>query len=228
MMNPRKIFALLLLSMAIVTCFAQEGESKSKFQQFFEGLDSQDEIASHTIFHGGIRLGFTASQISGDRLSGFHKFGAYSGLYVNFPLRKDRKWKMQLEINFMMKGSHSYTAPGSSAPINPYSLTMLYTETPLLVKWYPYKGIELEMGPAINFLCFSKEKELYEIHAIDKFRIYEVAIVIGVGYMFAKHYGVNLRWSSSLVPVRKCTTRRAYIDKNQFNDVLAFSFYYQF
>jgi hypothetical protein len=60
------------------------------------------------------------------------------------------------------------------------------------------------------------------------FKWYEISLDIGIGYIFKQHYGINLRWSTSILPVRKPGYRRAYLNKYQFNDLLAFSVFYQF
>ena len=54
-------------------------------------------------FKGGVRAGFTASQISGDNLTGFHKLGAYAGLYACYPLTEKGNLKLQAEIDFTIE-----------------------------------------------------------------------------------------------------------------------------
>jgi len=194
-------------------------------------LYSQDERSKkESNFKGGLRAGFTASQISGDDLSGFNKFGAYGGAFVNFPLTKDLKWLFQFELNLIMKGSSTFATASSDGSIsNTYILTLLYTETPFLVKWRLFKGIELELGPSINFLCYSAEKiNGFKEPGRQSFNFYEVAIIAGVGYLFKSHLGVNLRWSSSIVPVRVPNFVYNRLQRKQFNSTLAMSLYYQF
>ncbi len=43
-------------------------------------------------FRGGLRAGFTATQMSGDDLSGFHKMGAYAGGFVNWRFMQNPPW----------------------------------------------------------------------------------------------------------------------------------------
>jgi hypothetical protein len=184
-------------------------------------------------FTGGVRAGFTSSQISGDDLSGFNKFGGYAGLFANFPIVPSAKMKLQFELNFIMKGSHTFVSPGSTAVINSYALNLFYVEAPLLLKLVPFtnklKGLEIEIGPAFNVLFHHIEKidgEKWNIN--EQFRWYEVALDIGIGYLFKQHYGINLRWSTSIIPVRKPEWRRAFLRKYQYNNLLAFGLFYQF
>lgn len=184
------------------------------------------------VFKGGVRLGFTGSQISGDDLSGFNKMGAYAGGFVNFPIAKNDKWFMQLELNFMMKGSSRFLFADKEGNIpQKYVLTMLYTETPLLVKFRPARWFEAELGPAIGFLCHSSEKDANGVMpARQGFRIFELSGVVGISFIIKEHFGLNLRWSSSLIPVRVPDGKHSQyrISKKQYNDALAFSLYYQF
>ena len=75
-------------------------------------------------FYGGVRVGFTASQISGDDLSGFHQIGAAAGLFVNHVVNSSGSLKLQLELDFTMKGSHSYTPPKQEYETEFYSLRL--------------------------------------------------------------------------------------------------------
>ncbi len=183
-------------------------------------------------FKGGIRIGFTGSQISGDDLAGFHKFGAYTGLYANFLFPQNEKWGMQGELNFIMKGSSKFLRPSKDGDIGQqYILTMLYTETPVLIKYSPVHWLALELGPAFNFLFYSQEKDSNgEMPARQPFRIFELAGIGGISLFFKEHYGVNFRYSNSLMPVRIPAANYSSfrMKKKQFNSSLAFSFYYQF
>ena len=62
----RKLIIIFVLIGMLTAVFAQEKESTDVSR-----------------FYGGVRVGFTASQISGDDLTGFHKVGAHAGGFVN-------------------------------------------------------------------------------------------------------------------------------------------------
>jgi hypothetical protein len=207
----KKISILFLLSFLLLSTSAQElSKSRSNFK-------------------GGVRLGFSATQISGDNLAGYNKLGAYTGAFTNFPVSKDGKWKLQMELNFIMKGSSTYTPKKSNAILtNKYVLTLFYTETPLLAKYNFYKGLEIETGPSFNFLFATKEIDAQgDLHR-SPFNVFELSYIVGISYLFKEHWGVNLRWSTSVFPVRIPDWQYNEKIKKQYNDVLAFSLYYQF
>jgi hypothetical protein len=60
------------------------------------------------------------------------------------------------------------------------------------------------------------------------FIFFELSYIIGVSYLFKEHWGINLRLSTSVFPVRIPDWQYNDNIKKQYNDVLAFSVYYQF
>ena len=186
---------------------------------------------SKSNFKGGVRAGITATQISGDDLSGFNKLGGYAGVYVSFPIHQNGKWFIQTELNFMMKGSAIFTRGVDDPNIGRrYNLTLFYTETPFIVKYKMYKGLEFELGPTFNFLFAYREMgdegSLKNIR--PKFSIFELSILAGVNYLFKEHWGVSFRYTNSLLPVRKPNWIVNKKFRLQYNTALALSLYYQF
>lgn len=188
-------------------------------------------------FYGGVRVGFTASQISGDDLSGFHQLGASAGLFVNHAIIPSGKLKMQLELDFTMKGSHSYTPPKQQYETEFYSLRLGYVEMPLLLEWAvgrwtlwgkPFQ-FELEVGPAFGVVVLQKEWEgTGLIIGRPPFRRFEFSGMAGLSLKIADHHSANLRYSNSIIPVRIPTWVYGRVVKKQFNSLLTISYCYQF
>ena len=183
-------------------------------------------------FRGGLRAGFTATQMSGDDLSGFHKMGAYAGGFVNFPVSENRKWKLQGEINFIMKGSNKFITARKDGTIpNKYVLTLMYVEVPFFAKYKPVKWFEIEAAPALNVLFFAQEKDANGVMpGRQAFRPLEFSFIAGFSFIIKEHFGINVRWSTSVLPVRVPDGEHSQIRirKKQYNDVIATSLYYEF
>ena len=199
------------------------------FMPFFAYTQALSEDKSN--FKGGIRVGMTATQISGDDLSGFNKLGAYAGAFVSFPIHQNGKWFIQTELNFIMKGSALFSRGVNDPNIGRrYSLTLFYTETPLVVKYKIYRGFEAELGPTFNFLFAYREMgddgSLKPVR--PGFSVFELSILAGVNYLFKEHWGVSFRFTNSVLPVRKPTWIVNQKFKLQYNTSLALSVYYQF
>lgn len=187
-------------------------------------------------FYGGVRVGFTASQISGDDLSGFHKVGAHAGVFVNHAIHPSGKLKLQLELDFTMKGSHSYT-PSNQYSNNFYSLTLGYVEMPLMVVWTAGKWtlwgkpfqFELELGPVFGVNVFSRERDAVGlIVGRPPFRRFEFSGIGGISLMVAEHHSINFRYENSIIPVRIPTWVYDRVVYKQFNSLMTFSYCYQF
>jgi len=203
---------------------------------FTAAFAQEKEKTDNSRFYGGVRVGFTASQISGDDLTGFHKVGAAVGAFVNHTIVPSGRLKLQLELDFMMKGSHSYS-PKNDFADNFYSLTLGYVEMPLLVVWTAGKWtlwgkpfqFELEIGPVFGVNVFSREREANGlIVGRPPFRWYEFSGIAGISLMIADHHSVNFRFENSIVPVRIPTWVYDRLVYKQFNTLLTFSYCYQF
>ena len=186
-------------------------------------------------FHGGIRAGFTGSQITKDGFpfQGFNKFGGYVGVFVNFPVSKTGKWLIEPELNFVMKGCKHTPKIDEDGTMHGelYVLQLMYGQIPLLVKWRFFKGFELELGPAFGILFKNTDVEkadTYPVVGAPPFARFEFSGIIGLGYLFFNHLGVNLRFESSLLPVRKYNATHYYLTGGQYNQTFAFNVYYQF
>ena len=189
-----------------------------------------------TRFYGGVRVGFTASQISGDDLAGFHKVGAHAGLFVHHAIHPSGRLKLQLELDFTMKGSHS-NMPKNQPSENFYSLTLGYVEMPLMLVWTAGKWtlwgqafqFELEVGPVFGVNVFSREREANGlIVGRPPFRWYELSGLAGISLMVADHHSVNVRYGNSFVPVRIPTWVYGRSVMKQFNSLITVSYCYQF
>ena len=202
-------------------------------------LNAQNLSKSEGNIKGGVRFGLVGSQISGDDLGGYHKLGVYSGLFANIPISESGKWKFQMELNFIMKGSKSnfsYREDGSMT--DDYKLTMLYTETPFMFQYnFGYiknaKGnvydFYFEMGPTLNFLFYQKEDDQNgTILHTQPFNIFDIGAILGVSCKFAESYSVSARWGSSIYPVRIPNNNYGRIVRMQFNDHIALTFCYHF
>ena len=223
---------LLLLSLFFLfSIYAQESERFLPTQP--EGLKE-----GQSNFRGGMRVGFTFSQISRDGFpfQGYNKFGAFIGPFVNFPVSRSGKWLLQLELNFIMKGCKHTPKTDENGNLidffDSYRLQLMYGEIPILVKWKIVKGFELELGPAFGILFknIDVEKVNGSINfGAPPFARFEFAGVIGLNYLFYNHWGASLRYEASLLPVRKYSASHwTYLLGGQHNQTFCFSVYYQF
>lgn len=183
-------------------------------------------------FKGGLRAGFTATQMSGDDLRGFHKLGAFAGGFVTWRFIQNEKWAIQPEINFIMKGSSTFLRANKEGNIGEkYVLSLYFIEVPFFAKYNIVKGLELELGVALDVLLYGVEKDANgKIPARQPFRTFGMTGIAGFSYLFANHYGLNLRYGNSLIPLRVNDGKHSNyrMNKKQFSSEIVFSVYYQF
>jgi len=224
----KKVIVSLLVLFSFVSLKAQEFK--------FTPTQSEGVQAGKSNFRGGIRVGFTASQITGDGFAfqGFRKFGGYAGAFVNFPVSMNGNWLIQPELNFVMKGCKHTPKVDEFGNLlgNQYSLQLMYGQIPILLKWNFFKGLELELGPAFGIIMKNIDVEKVNKEpqvGAPPFTRFELSGIVGLGYLFINHWGVNLRFDCSLLPVRKPKAADwLFLWKGQQNQTFAFNVYYQF
>jgi hypothetical protein len=226
----KKGILVFLSFIFLISIYAQEN--------YFKPTQPEGTKRGKSNFHGGIKAGFTGSQITEDGFSfqGFNKFGGYVGVFANLPVSKNGKWLIQPELNFIMKGcKHTVKFDENGGFIGPnreeYWLQLMYGQIPIIVKWRFFKGFELEAGPAFGILFKNTgvEKVDGELNVgAPPFVRFEFSGIIGLGYLFYNHIGVNLRFEGSFLPVRKYRAHHYFLTGGQHNQTFAFCIYNQF
>jgi Outer membrane protein beta-barrel domain len=181
------------------------------------------------VFNVGLKEGATISQVFGDDYGGFKKSGYVGGFFTNVKLIGP--WSAGLEVLFVQKGSKHNSNP-KLGDGNSYFLELNYLEIPILFKYYIGRT-SIEFGPGYSFL--TKQTEIITINSIQhpgtvRFKGTEFNFNIGVSRVFTSHFGLNLRYTNSLSPLRanpNLTSSTKYKD-GQFNAVLALCLTYEF
>jgi len=177
-------------------------------------------------FKGSIFTGLTASQVDGDTYSGFNRAGLNAGVGVAFPFSE--KIAGQFEIKFTQKGSYRGQRP-NIGDYSTYSIKLNYIELPLIVKYLYKPKINFETGLAFGYLMSSKE-EFNDLTDPGSRPFYknEFSWLIGGNYQLYKNISVNIRYSYSVLPIRKNLGNwTSWYKRGQFNNVVCFSFYYK-
>ncbi len=178
-------------------------------------------------FHAGAFAGISTSQVSGDNLGGFDKAGLYAGGFVNTPLGE--KWKIQMEISYVGKGSRPSKEDRDANFPGVYP-TLNYAEVPITFIYMARPKINIEVGLAAGILVYSREEDLFSERKIQRpYHNFDFSFVIGFDYFLSEKLSVNSRLDNSFIPIREHEFGQTYgLNRGQYNSVITFSLRYHF
>jgi len=178
-------------------------------------------------FGGGFFAGIAASQVSGDRLSGFNKPGPHLGLFTFYNLSATSS--LQLELSFIQKGSRDNAHP-DKYDFESYLLRLNYVEMPLYFRLKAAKSFYLEAGPYFGYLMGYREQDQYgDMPGQIEFEKADVGVAGGIHYIVNDNINVVFRGSNSVLPVREHKGGGSYrLNRGQYNSVISLTIHYFF
>ena len=182
------------------------------------------QLSNAQTFGGGFFAGLSASQLDGDKSSGYNKAGLSFGIYTNARLNK--YVDAQMELKYIQKGSKW----DNEDPTQNYISKLNYIEFPLLLKYHFLGKFSANIGIAAGYLQKATEKkgEYPEESADPPFSEFEFSGLAGVEYEFINNFFFNIRFNYSILPVRDHPGDQVFfLNRGQYNNVLTFAVYYQ-
>jgi len=201
----RKVFFSFLLLALVHTCIAQE-ETKQKRN-----------------FKGGLLAGAVTTQISGDGLGGWDKFGMAAGAWVSVPFSERSSATMTMK--YINKGSRTKR---DTINFETFGYYLNYIEVPL---WFSYRvsresesRLLISGGPVVGFLLNQKTISNGYDNVVDPpFESFDIGLELGVSYWLTPSFGVHIMSSSSVIPTRPNpgqTNKGSYYEKGNYNQTL--------
>lgn len=143
--------------------------------------------------------GFNLSQIDGDLLGGFNKFGFNAGARVS--ARLTDRWSLSTEFLFSQQGANRVLSDDVSSRYDRIHLNNV--EVPVMVNFADWK-ILASAGLSYNRIIN------YEVIGIDGANITDLedyrtdipGFVLGATYKFSEKLAFNFRWSRYLTTLR--------------------------
>ncbi|HPF00226.1 MAG TPA: porin family protein [Bacteroidales bacterium] len=180
-------------------------------------------------FRGGFRAGLTGSQVDGDNLSGFDKAGLTGGFMVAIPLNEFSD--LAMEMLFVQKGSRRN--PTKDNNLTKYVMRLNYIEVPVLFRRQLKSNFGFETGLSFGILLDNENREFDingAIPARPDFEKYELAAHLGFRYFFNEKQSINLRYSNSVLPIRKAPgiSTYNYFIRGQYNMLLGLTYEHWF
>ncbi len=187
------------------------------------------------IIKGEAILGVNLSQVDGDEVFGFKKFGANLGAGVMVPFGKRGRWDVSFETLFTQKGSRQKAQYNDSLNngvviTGEYKLNLNYVEVPVMVMFTDKEFVSFGAGFSWARLVGVKEWEhgvLMDSTTLNSgtYNKNDFGILADFRIRIYKALKFNLRYQYSLTKIRT----REFEDlagntwtRNQYNNVITF------
>ena len=176
------------------------------------------------LFVGYVAAGMNATQISGDRMSGYRKVGGNLG--VGTYIMYKPFFSNSIEIAYSMKGSQSTIK--NNNPLNFKKFKFDYVEIPILFNYHEEKIAIFQAGFTFARLVTYK---LYDANSLllGEPKKWDFAATVGAIFLIKEKIGLGVRGNFSLnslweLPDSSSRARRG----GWYNNALSFRFMYMF
>ena len=151
----------------------------------------------HTVSAQNIRnaivIGASASQIDGDRISGFNKAGLVFGGSSNFKITD--KFSFQPEILWLQKGSKTTNKDSLEAY---FKWRLNYVSVPVLLNYKIQPRFTLQTGVTADFLLDAKvDAGSGFIDRTDELQRFDLNYTGGIEYRIGDNFAANARYQYS-------------------------------
>lgn len=158
-------------------------------------------------FKGYVTAGVNMNQIEGDSVAGFNRWGFSGGVGTYFMFAS--KFSANLELNYSQKGASGvvYNELGDGL----YHRTIItdYIEAPLIVNYHDKHIARFGAGVVFSSLLNTSQKynhgpiDANEPRVKDFYKDLDIGLVLSATFNIRKHFGLNMRFLHSIVPVNK-------------------------
>jgi len=186
-------------------------------------------------FLGALAFGGNLTQVDGDEVYGFHKFGFNVGASAIYPFNK--KWSLSIEASYSQKGSYQkypiVDDPTRGLPY--YDLRLSYLEVPFFVYFTDKEFLTVGAGLSWGRLVGIKEVEWGETkHSSTTNSPYDpndINIMLNVRIPIYKRLKFDFRYAYSIMKIRTRTYTNSSGDswsRDQYNNIITFRLVYVF
>jgi len=171
-------------------------------------------------FNAGLSVGMTTSQISGDGLGGWDKFGLTGGAYVNAPFSS--KKGIRVGLFYTEKGSRTKR---DTINFNVFAYRLKYIEVPIQ---YSFQNGPFTFLTGIYYGRLIKQDILsngasYPVS--PAFRNYDFGLALGATLQLGDHFFIEGKFTTSVIPTRPSpnfANPNSFYEKGNYNQVINF------
>ena len=152
-------------------------------------------------FSARVHLGFSASQVHGDQISGFNKFGLSTG--ASLDIRRNARDGVQWGIFYTQKGSRR-VPDTKNGDFDSWRYRFTYIDLPFSKIWNPDPTWWCGVGIQPSILV-AGEEDFYGNGYSDlsylTLKPLDVGGLVHAGYVWSERSAVEVRLSQSLLPI---------------------------
>lgn len=192
-------------------------------------------VAHSQNFHGGLRAGLTASEVSGDHLAGPNKLGWYASIFTFTPLSPYTD--LLMEIMYIQKGSRSI--PQEKNNFYEYKFYLQYVEMPILIRMDISRFTDnsvidrLSFTTGLSVSVLVDHFESYDDTTVSQtpqgpgFHPAELNILAALTIPLSSGLDLRIGFSNGLTPLRPHSGGgRTWYNQGQYNSVWTFGLSY--
>ncbi|MDZ4824057.1 MAG: porin family protein [Flavobacteriales bacterium] len=190
-------------------------------------------LFSQSEFTGGLMAGPVTSQISGDGLGGWDKFGFAAGAWVNMSFSK--KTGITMAMQFINKGSKKPADP-NNFDYSTFRYNLNYIDVPLMFTWknVSIKKTHLQINLGIYAGVLVKQNQQFDggqSSINPPFESTDIGATGGAAFWFSDKTAIEFRTATSIIPTRPSpnpTNAWSYYEQGNYNQVLQLMFWLRF
>ena len=183
---------------------------------------------------GELIVGMNTTQIDGDEVFGFHKYGLNLGVGAIYPFTNH--WSLSIETIFNQKGAYQNTDLEKDTLAEPYyNIRLNYLEVPVMIHYEDREtltfGLGFSWGRTVGIEEIEHGKKVETTTLASPYKRDDVNVLADVRFKIWKKLKLNFRYAYSVLPIRTRTftnsTGYSWV-RTQYNSMLTLRLIYVF
>jgi len=183
---------------------------------------------------GELIMGVNTTQIDGDEVFGFHKYGLNIGVGGILPFNKH--WSISVETIFSQKGAYrKESIELDTLPTPYYNIRLNYLDVPVLIHYEDKGGFTFgagfSWGRTVGIEEIEHGSKVETTTLAGPYKRDDVSILADIRFKIWKKLKFNFRYAYSVLPIRTriyTNTAGHSWERTQYNNMLTFRLIYVF
>ena len=192
------------------------------------------QIAEAQRVKGELIFGMNATQIDGDEVFGFHKYGLNMGVGAIFPFNEH--WSLSIETIFNQKGAYrKESIEIDTLPTPYYNIRLNYLDVPVVLHYEDKGGITFgagfSWGRTVGIEEIEHGKVIETTTLAGPYKRDDLNVLADIRIKIWQKLKFNFRYAYSVLPIRTrvfTNTAGASWERTQYNSILTFRLIYIF